>query len=43
MLAGRQRHALRADIAEVRDPVGVTQTIVRGRRTLLWRFRRSLV
>jgi hypothetical protein len=29
MLAGRQRPALRADIAEVRDPAGVTQTIVR--------------
>lgn len=30
MLAGRQRHALRADIAEVRDQAGVTQTILSG-------------
>jgi hypothetical protein len=27
MLAERQRQALRADIREVRDPAGVTQTI----------------
>jgi len=30
MLAERQRQALQANIAEVRDPAGVTQTIVRG-------------